>query len=89
MTRRPLPSHPVPPTPAGLTAAIRQALTADDAASAADLIFLESWERRPTLGADARRFTQIRRANPALVDAIRAEIAAEQQAASGLGAEAS
>jgi hypothetical protein len=59
------------------TRALRQLLPSlTDPAEAEDLLFLESWERAPSHGAaDARRVTQLRRANPALAAAIRAELA--------------
>jgi hypothetical protein len=58
------------------TRAIRRALQgAPDALTKADLLFLEAWEmHRPThLGATLRA-AQIRRANPALVAEIDAEL---------------
>lgn len=60
------------------TAALRQALPAiRDHASAADLLFLERWEFSPQPGAAAAlRVTQLRRANPELAAAIRAEVKA-------------
>ncbi|MBU6498170.1 MAG: hypothetical protein KGJ41_09865 [Rhodospirillales bacterium] len=46
-----------------------------DNALAADLLFLERWEMAPLPGpASALRISQIRRANPELAAAIRAEI---------------
>ena len=56
------------------TAAVRQALgRCPD--GAADLLFLEAWEREPSPGAGvALRVSQIRRANPELAAAIRAEL---------------
>jgi hypothetical protein len=63
---------------APLTTAVRDAL-ADGRASGAlpDLLFLERWEMAPIPGAAAAlRVSQIRRANPALAAAVRAEIAA-------------
>ena len=59
-----------------MTHAVRQALgVMPNAAVAADLMFLEAWEREPLPGAGvALRITQIRRANPELAAAIRAEL---------------
>lgn len=59
-----------------ITDALRQALAGvRDEASLADLLFLEQWERSPLPGAAAaRRIGQIRRANPSLAAAIRAEV---------------
>lgn len=59
-----------------MTEALRQALAGvRDEASLADLLFLEQWERWPLPGAAAaRRIGQIRRANPSLAAAIRAEV---------------
>lgn len=59
-----------------MTEALREALAAvRDEASFADLLFLEQWERSPLAGAAAaRRIGQIRRANPWLAAAIRAEV---------------
>jgi hypothetical protein len=58
------------------TETLRRALEAihnDD--HAADLLFLEQWEMHPLPGAaTALRVSQIRRANPELAAAIRAEI---------------
>lgn len=61
-----------------LTRAARAALqTNPDSAMRSDLIFLERWEIQPEPGsAAAMRVAQIRRANPDLAAAIRAEIAA-------------
>ncbi len=63
-----------------LTAAVRRVLSeARDEASIADLLFLERWESKPIHGAGvALRVSQIRRANPALAAAVRAEIAARR-----------
>jgi hypothetical protein len=58
------------------TAALRRVLAERrDAASTADLLFLEDWEvqPRPEPGV-AFRIHQIRRANPELAAAIRAEL---------------
>jgi hypothetical protein len=59
-----------------MTDALRRALVqVRDDASLADLLFLEQWERSPLAGAAAaRRIIQIRRANPSLAAAIRAEV---------------
>ena len=64
------------------TAVLRGVLPAvRDRASAADLLFLEHWERSPLPGAAAAlRISQIRRANPRLAAAIRAELAGGQAA---------
>ena len=58
------------------TNALRRVLPSiHDHASAEDLLFLEHWEISPSAGAAAAlRVTQIRRANPQLAAAIRAEI---------------
>ncbi len=63
-------------TPA-MTDALRQALDqVRDRPFVADLLFLEAWERDPTWGCGtALRVGQIRRANPTLAAAIRAEVA--------------
>ena len=60
-----------------MTDALRQALDqVSDPPSVADLMFLEAWERDPKWGNGfALRVGQIRRANPALAAAIRAEVA--------------
>jgi hypothetical protein len=59
------------------TATLRGVLPAvRDRASADDLLFLEHWEMCPLPGAAAAlRVSQIRRANPRLAAAIRAELA--------------
>jgi hypothetical protein len=64
MTRRPI------------TNALRDALRKiTDRRCAEDLIFLEAWERAPMAGsAAALRIVQLRRANPTLAAAIRAEL---------------
>ena len=61
-----------------ITATIRQALDhVHDRSVIADLLFLERWEMAPSPGAAAAlRMVQIRRANPALAAAVRAELAA-------------
>ena len=58
------------------TEALQRALAeVADTSYVADLLFLEAWERDPIPGAGAaRRVLQIRRANPALAEAIRREI---------------
>ena len=58
------------------TETLRRALEAvQDDDYAADLLFLEQWEMRPLPGAAmALRVSQIRRANPELAAAIRAEV---------------
>ncbi len=60
-----------------LTAAVRRAVAdARDQATLADLLYLERWEMAPIPGAAAAlRVSQIRRANPELAAAVRAEIA--------------
>jgi hypothetical protein len=58
------------------TEALRRALRmVRDRTVAADLLFLEDWciQRRPAI-ADCLRAGQIRRANPALAEEIRAEL---------------
>ncbi len=61
-----------------LTRAVRRAVAAvRDHTARADLLFLERWELAPVPGAAAAlRISQIRRANPALAAAVRAELAA-------------
>lgn len=60
------------------TEAVRRALRdVRDANAAADLMFLESWELSSIPGvAAALRASQLRRANPALAEEIRAELKA-------------
>ncbi len=60
-----------------ITVTIRQALDhVEDRSVIADLLFLERWEIAPLPGvAAALRMVQIRRANPALAAAVRAELA--------------
>ena len=60
-----------------LTRAVREALGPKPTlAVLSDLLFLERWEIQPMPGsAAALRIGQIRRANPALADAVRAELA--------------
>lgn len=60
-----------------LTTAVREALGANPHhAVLSDLLFLERWEIQPMPGsAAALRVAQIRRANPGLADAVRAELA--------------
>jgi hypothetical protein len=59
------------------TSAVRRALaTVRDHTILADLLFLERWEMAPVAGAAAAlRIVQIRRANPELAAAVRAEVA--------------
>jgi hypothetical protein len=59
------------------TAAARRVLAdARDRNVSDDLLFLERWEMAPVHGtAAALRAAQIRRANPALAEAVRAELA--------------
>jgi hypothetical protein len=59
-----------------LTQALRRALMRmKDERASDDLLFLERWELSPTPGtANALRAAQIRRANPELAAAIRAEL---------------
>ena len=61
-----------------LTNVVRRALgSAHNSAMVDDLLFLERWELSPTPGtAGALRVSQIRRANPELAAAVRAEISA-------------
>ena len=68
------------PSAAAYTSALRRALARGvPASAAADLLFLEAWERDPAPGpAAARRVAQIRRAQPALAAAIRQEAAAKR-----------
>jgi hypothetical protein len=63
------------------TAAVRHALERVSCDSAiADLLFLEAWEASPTPEVGAvLRIAQIRRANPALADAVRGELAEPQR----------
>ena len=59
-----------------ITNVLRAALThTRDTRVAEDLIYLECWERDPLPGTAAGlRIAQLRRANPALAAAIRAEL---------------
>lgn len=59
-----------------LTNALRRALeTSEDSGIAQDLLFLERWELHPDpTPADTLRAAQLRRANPELAAAIRAEL---------------
>jgi hypothetical protein len=59
------------------TAALQHALEdVHDRTAMADLLFLEAWELSPTAQVGSvLRVAQIRRANPALADAIRGELA--------------
>jgi hypothetical protein len=63
------------------TAAVRHALEKLRCdAAVADLLFLEAWEASPTPNVGAvLRIAQIRRANPALADAVRVELAGPQR----------
>lgn len=63
-----------------MTQALRRALDRADGNAAADLLFLEAWEASPMplVGATLRAH-QIRRANPALAEEIRAEITASRR----------
>jgi hypothetical protein len=71
----------VPASPGPRTTAVRRALQdvrCDAAVS--DLLFLESWEAAPTAEVGAvLRVAQIRRANPALAQAVRGELAARNR----------
>ena len=61
---------------AARTETVRQALKAISPDSAADLLFLEQWEIEGEPGISATlRASQIRRANPELAAALRAELA--------------
>lgn len=73
-----VPSHDALFAP--LTAALQAALPEiRDHTARADLLFLERWEIMPQPGnAQALRVQQIRRANPVLAEAIRAEIAGQR-----------
>ncbi len=63
------PSRPVTSALQGAMPAIRDRTARDD------LLFLERWEMAPLEGiGPALRVQQIRRANPELADAIRAEV---------------
>ncbi len=68
-----------------LTDAVRLALgDVREGSAVADYCFLERWELSPSPGAAAAlRVTQIRRANPALAAAVRAELALRAGALSG------
>lgn len=71
--------HPIPrrDLAAPLTAVLQNTLPrVHDRSAKADLLFLERWEMAPQPGtALALRVQQIRRANPELANAIRAEVA--------------
>ena len=68
------------------TDALRRALANAGEAGAADLGFLEAWEADPLPGPGAAlRVAQIRRANPALAAAIRAELADARRASPTAG----
>jgi hypothetical protein len=77
----------LPTTAAPLTGAVRRALAgARDQAMHADLLFLERWERAPIPGAAAAlRVSQIRRANPELAAAVRAELAKAARSGPDIG----
>ncbi len=64
------------PQTGACTQALRRVLPqVRDQVSAADLLFLERWEMYPLPGAAAAlRVAQLRRANPELAAAIRAEV---------------
>lgn len=70
-------------TDAAQTRVLQAMLTElDDRAVVDDLLFLEAWERAPQLGpGTALRIGQLRRANPELAAAIRAELAAQKSRA--------
>jgi len=61
-----------------MTSAVRNVIMlANDPAMLSDLLFLERWERAPSPGmGSVLRAAQIRRANPALAAAVRAEVQA-------------
>lgn len=78
----PMPALDTQPMPrfdpfAPVTAVLQNALPRiRDHSAQADLLFLERWEMAPQSGtALALRVQQIRRANPELAEAIRAEVA--------------
>ena len=78
----PMPTLTTQPTPrfdpsAPMTAVLQNTLPrVRDHSAKADLLFLERWEMAPQAGtALALRVQQIRRANPELSEAIRAEVA--------------
>jgi len=60
-----------------ITSAVRAVLDGvRDMATIADLLFLERWEMQPSPGmGNVLRVAQIRRANPQLAAALRAELA--------------
>jgi len=75
-----------PPVSVGpLTSAVKRAVAeVRSPAMLADLLFLERWEIAPIPGsAAALRVSQIRRANPDLVAAVRAELAAARRSRIG------
>lgn len=80
MTTNPVSTAAAIPLNTPLTHAVRQALgDVQDRSTIADLLFLERWEISPMPGAAAAlRVVQIRRANPALAEAVRREIAKVQ-----------
>ena len=66
----------IPPAGASTDALRRVLAQPMDRAAVDDLLFLEAWERQPSDNAGvALRIGQIRRANPVLAAAIRAEVA--------------
>ena len=69
-----------------VTAALQDAMPGiRDHTARDDLLFLERWEMAPLGGmAPALRVQQIRRANPELAEAIRAELAGRRPRAPGL-----
>lgn len=78
----PMPTLDTQPIPrfdpsAPVTAVLQNALPRiRDRSAQSDLLFLERWEMAPQSGtALALRVQQIRRANPELAEAIRAEVA--------------
>jgi hypothetical protein len=77
------------PAATACTQVVRRLLAAGmPASAAADLIFLEAWERDPAPGiAAVRRVGQIRRAQPLIAGAIRDEIAGWTRPESPLDAE--
>ncbi len=73
---------PIPAFAEPVTAALREALAKAGPRGADDLLFLERWEIAPIPGpADTLRAAQLRRANPELAAAIRAELAGQRKRA--------
>lgn len=72
-----MPDHTYPDPTGPLTTVLRRALPElRDHTAQSDMLFLERWEIAPQSGtALGLRVQQIRRANPELAEAIRAEIA--------------